>query len=544
MNMRIQKMRKCLLAVGMLCFIASSLVAQKAPKWMKKAEKAVVAITTYGRNDQVLARGNGFFVSETGEVLAAWSLFQNAKRATVTNAKGESIPVDRIIGADEMYDVIRFSVDTEKKTAFLPLASSATLNAEAYLLPPATGKGNAFRKGVITEVTPLKQGFQYYKLAIPLQDTEANLPILSASGEVIGLAQTDASGAKNTSYAVSAAYVQSLSITSADAFSSAYSSIAIKKAWPANVEQAQVLLFLYANQQDAKSYFDTVSDFIQTFPNSAAGYSGRATHYVSQAANTTEASEKAALLEKASADMALSVANAPKKSEALFEKANLIYDYAQIDTACQDARWCMEAAEIAITEAIALDSLPAFYQTAGNIFFVQNKYPEAYEAYMKVCESDMATAQHFYLASKAKERMKGTNIVEIIALLDRAIATYGKAITSAATPYLMERYQWKLRLQQVDAALEDLAMVIRLNPTDIQYPLEEASVMVRTKRYEEALLSADKALELDPNNAVSFRLKGFAYIQLKKQKEACAALAKAIEMGDDVAVKLQEKHCK
>ena len=544
MKLRIQMMRKSMLVACFFCCIASSLMAQKAPKWMKKAKNAVVSITTYGSNDQVLAKGNGFFVSETGEVLSAWSLFKHATRATVSDIKGESMPVDRIIGADELYDVIRFSVKTEKETAYLPLASSVAMNDKAYLLHPETNKEHPFYQGTITEITPLKQGYKYYKFDIPLHGTEANMPILSESGAVIGLAQTDASGAKNTSFAVSAAYAKSLSITSADVFSSTYTSIAIKKAWSSDMEQAQVMLFLLANKQNEQTYFDTLNDFIQTFPTSAVGYNGRAVHYANKAANTTDAAEKATFLEKATADIDLSIEHAPKKSEAFFDKAKLIYDYAQIDTACKNARWRMDAAQTAIEEALSLEPLPVYYQTAGNIFFLQKKYTEAYDAYMKVCESDLATAEMFYLAAKSKEQMRGTNIADIITLLDRAVGTYGQVLTSAATPYLMERYQWKVRLQQFDAALVDLATVFRLNPTDIQYPLEEASLLIRIKRYDDAILCADKALELDPNDAASFRLKGFAYIQLKKQKEACAALKRAVELGDDIAAKLQKKHCK
>ena len=93
--------------------------AKKAPKWMDKQRKAVVTVTTYGKDNQKKASGTGFFITETGEALSGYSLFKDAARATVTDADGKEYPVSRILGADELYDVIKFKVEVPKKAVVL-----------------------------------------------------------------------------------------------------------------------------------------------------------------------------------------------------------------------------------------------------------------------------------------------------------------------------------------------------------------------------------------------------------------------------------------
>ncbi len=82
-----------------------------SPKWVDKAKRAVFSVITYGENDKILNTGNGFFVTEDGVALSDCSLFEGAQRAVVVNSEGVQMPVVSILGANDMYDVIKFRVD-------------------------------------------------------------------------------------------------------------------------------------------------------------------------------------------------------------------------------------------------------------------------------------------------------------------------------------------------------------------------------------------------------------------------------------------------
>ena len=278
-------MKRILLLILICCHLLPATAQKNAPKWMDKSKKAVVLITTYGKDGAKLTSGTGIFVSETGDVLSAYELFKGAEKATVTDTEGKTYPVTRVIGADELYDVIKVKAETPKKVQFFPIAADPlAVGTVAYLLPYSTEKKADFEQGTITEVSKLKDPYSYYKLSVPLEDGRVNSPILNAEGEVFGLAQADASGKKDVSYAVSASYVNNLAVSSTDFLNSVYNNIGIKKAWPVDVEQAQVALFLKGSTQDAKTYLETLNDFIATFQNSADGYLNLANHYAGRRA--------------------------------------------------------------------------------------------------------------------------------------------------------------------------------------------------------------------------------------------------------------------
>ena len=166
-------------------------------------------------------------------------------------------------------------------------------------------------------------------------------------------AQEDASGKKEDSYAVSAGYANSLTIQSADAFNSTYSRIGIRKAWPSDVSQAQVSLYLMASSQDPKTYLATLNDFIATFPDSPDGYLNRANHYAYHRADLapTEA-EQGAYLDKALEDINTASRFSERKGDIWFNRAKLIYGVAAADTTLNKEQWTVDAATEAIQKAI------------------------------------------------------------------------------------------------------------------------------------------------------------------------------------------------
>ena len=576
-------MKQTLLLLILICCHLLPATAQKnAPKWMDKSKKAVVLITTYGKDGAKLTSGTGFYVSETGDVLAAYDLFKGAEKATITDVDGKTYPVTAIVGADELYDVIKVKSEAPKKVQFLPIASDPlAVGTAAYLLPYTTAKTLNFGQGTITEVSKLKDPYSYYKLSIPLEDGQVNAPILNAEGQVFGLAQADASGKKDVSYAVSAAYTNSLSVAAADFLNTVYNNIGIKKAWPADEEQAQVALFLKGSTQDAKIYLETLNDFIATFPNSADGYLNRASHYAGHRAELASTpAEQANYLNKALDDIKTASKFSDKKGDVYYNQAKLIYNVAAGDTTLTDPAWSVQAALETIQKAIQEEDLPVYHQLAGDIHFFLKEYEQAYNEYMVVNNSDLASPTSFYWAAKAKENVTGFNIGDIIALLDGAIEKSGLPLTPEAGQYILERIDWKLRLSQyaeaiadydlyykamngdvtsnfyyyreqakfrsddLEGALADIKEAIRLSPDIPDYRAEEASVYVRMKNYNDALTSIDNALKVAPDFAACYRLKGICYVRMEKKAEACEALNKAKELGDPLAERLIKEHCK
>lgn len=571
-------MKRILLWFLILGSFVWPLFAQKAPKWMEKQKKAIVNITTYKADGTALHNGLGFFVAEDGTLLSAYSMFKDAQKAVVKDANGTTCPVERVLGADELYDVIKLKVQVPKKVSYLEIASGPLAVGEtAYLLPFVNGKEKVMKFGIgkIEEVSKLKDSYHYYKLSFPLQVDWLNAPVFNEAGQVFGLAQDDASGKKEASYAVSAAFAQSLAVSSSDAFNSTYTSIGIKKAWSADREQAKITTYLMENVQDAKTFLATLDDFVATFPDWWESYSRRASHYAYRRKELeNDAASEAVCLDKAKKDEKQAIDLASDKGDALYEYARLVYNVALSDTTLDNQDWSFARSEEILKEAMGKKDAPSFHQLQGDIYYTQGKYAPAYDEYMIVNRSNEANVNSWYMAAKAKSFQTGVNIGDIIQLLDSAVVRCGDPLTANAAPVLLERIDWKLRLMQYkeavadydlyfqalngrvadsfyyyreqakyrmddfEGALTDIRQAMAVAPQVAMYPAEEASILIRQKQYEAALESLDKAIALSPDFAACYRLRGVCYQRMGKASEAKTALEKAKELGDPAAAKL------
>lgn len=170
-------MKKILILPLLLFFLVQGSMAQ-TPKWVEKAKRAVFSIVTYDKNDKMLNTGNGFFVSEDGLALSDYTLFKGAERAVVITSEGKQMPVSLILGANDMYDVIKFRVAiTEKKVPALIVAKTAPVTgADAWMLPYSTQKSIACVTGKVKDVSKVAGEYHYYTLSMHMKDKMVSCP--------------------------------------------------------------------------------------------------------------------------------------------------------------------------------------------------------------------------------------------------------------------------------------------------------------------------------------------------------------------------------
>lgn len=558
----------------LLCLSSQCLMAQKdTPKWVNKAKQAVFSIVTYDKEDKLINTGNGFFVSEDGIALSDYSLFRNAQRAVVITTDGKQLAVKNIMGANDMYDVVKFRVNIEKKVpSFLPVAvTSPVKGAKAYLLPYSTQKDRTCTDGTIKEISPLPGGHHYYTLDMAFNEKMVSCPVTNAEGEVFGMIQADAANTANESYAIGTGFAMELSIDMLSANNAALNKIGIKKALPPTEEQALIFLMVSVSSMNTESYLNLLNDFIEQYPNSAEGYIRRANHYVYNLKD-----DQHFAMAEADLDKALKLSD--KKDEIYYNKAKLIYANQISKSPFKYRDWGYAKALEEAGKALAIAQLPLYQQLRGDIYFALQEYSKAFECYEEVNRSKLATPASFYSAAKSKELMKADRS-EVIALLDSAISRFTKPYSEEAAPYLLERAQNKEQkelyreavadydeyYQTVNGnvndvfyyyreqanykgknfkrALEDIQKALELKPGDISYLAELGAVYLRIARYKEAIETLQEALAIDPKFAACYRLIGFCQTQLGEKDEACENFSKAKELGDEAVQGLIDKNC-
>jgi tetratricopeptide (TPR) repeat protein len=568
-------MKKILILPLLLFFLAQGSMAQ-TPKWVEKAKRAVFSVVTYDKNDKMLNTGNGFFVSEDGLALSDYSLFKGAERAVIITAEGKQMPVSTILGANDMYDVIKFRVAiTEKKVPALVVAKTApAVGADAWMLPYSTQKSIACVSGKVKEVSKVAGEYHYYTLGMQMKDKMVSCPVMNVEGQVFGIAQKSSGlDTVTTCYAAGADFAMAQKISALSLGDAALKSIGIRKGLPETEDQALVYLFMASSSLSSEDYGKLLDDFIRQFPANTDGYLRRANYYVAKA------KDDQSWFDKAVADLNQALKVAQKKDDVYYNIGKLMYAYQLSKPEKTYKDWTYDTALKNVRQAFAIDPLPIYVQLEGDILFARQDYAEALTAYEKVNASNMASAGTFFSAAKTKELLKAEP-KEILVLMDSCIARCPQPITADFAPYLLERAQMNmnagqprnamldydayfkavngqvndlfyyyreqaaLKARQYQRALDDIVKAVELNPTDLTYQAENAVVNLRVGRYEEAIKILNGILKNDPKYGEAYRLLGLCQVQLKKTDEACGNFKKAKELGDPNVDELIKKYCK
>ena len=77
------------------------------PAAVKNAGKAVFTLTTFKADGSLLASSHGIFVGKNGEAISQLKPFEGAASAVVIDNSGKKMNVIRILGANDIYDVIK-----------------------------------------------------------------------------------------------------------------------------------------------------------------------------------------------------------------------------------------------------------------------------------------------------------------------------------------------------------------------------------------------------------------------------------------------------
>ena len=557
------------MVLGILPFYLFTFLPLSAqnPSWVKKAANAVFTLKTFDANNQLIGSSNGFFVGTQGEAVSSYLPFKGAQRAVIIDAQGKEWPVDCIIGANDMYDVAKFKVDIKKPQTLTVASVKAEQGATAWLLPYAAKKAPVCKKATVNAAEVFQNDYAYYTLDMQPDELQTGSPILNDEGEVIGILQPTADAKAQQSYAVSAQFASTMQMSGLGMNSTAMKATGIQKALPDDLEQAQVALFMGASSSDSLQYANFIERFIQKFPQSPDGYIYRARNLTS--------SLRFAEAEK---DMAQALKVADKKDDVHYQYANLIYQHHLLQANTPYEPWSLERGLKESQEAYAINAMPVYLQQQAQLLFTLKKYEEAFQLYQQLATSEMRSADTFYAAAQCRLALKDQE--GAIAQMDSAVNTFSKPYLRAAAPYLMARARLldqagKYRLAVADyneyeklmpgqltadfyylreqtefaghlyqQAIDDIKKAVDMSPQEPAYHAEKASVELRVGMIDEAIVSAQEAIRLAPEQADGHLLLGLGLCAKNQKQEGLQHLQKAKELGHEQAQSLIDKYSK
>ena len=550
--------------ISMICcllFAALSSFAQ--PGWVKNASRSVFTLKTFAADGSLIASSNGFYTGTNGEAVSNFTPFKGASRAVILDAQGKEYQVVGIMGANDMYDVVKFRVNCAKTQPLALCSAVAPVGSEAFLLPYHELK--AVKSGLVRKAEIFQGDYPYYTVALSMGENQVSCPLLNASGQVIGMMQQPAVVGDSLSYAVSVRFVDSLKITGINFNDETLKLTKVKKLLPSDIKEAVLVLYFAGTQVDSAEYVSLIRDFIQQFPSAPDGYTYRA--QIEMADGDFAAAER---------DMEQALKHADAKDDVHYNYARMIYNKEIYQSAQPYAGWSLDKALQQIQSANSINPQPTYRKLEGDILFAKQQYNEAYEIYNNLLSTNLRSADLFFAAARCKEMQKDSTAM--LALMDSTINMFSRPYLKEVAPYLWARsearrnaglyrdaitdlndyetlmaatindnfyyirHQVEIQGRLYQQALNDINRSIQINPNEILYYAEKASLEIRVGLYDQAIATAMECIALNAENSDGYLFLGLGQCLKGQKTEGIKNLQKAKELGDTQADALIERY--
>ena len=526
------------------CLLLSVLSTFAQPGWVKNASRSVFTLKTFAADGSLIASSNGFFTNTNGEAVSNFTPFKGASRAVVIDAQGKELQVAGIIGANDMYDVVKFRVNSSRTQPLALSTSTAPVGSEVYLLPYHELK--AVKSGAVRKAETFMGDNPYYTIALSMGENQVSCPLLNAAGQVIGMMQQPAVFGDSLSYAVSVSFADSLKLTGITFHNETMNLTQVKKLLPTDIKEAALVLYFSGSQTDSAEYVSLIHDFIQQFPSAPDGYTYRAQQEM--AAGNFAAAER---------DMEQALKFGDAKDDTHYIYARMIYNKEIYQSAQPYAGWSLDKALQQIQAANSINPQPTYRQLEGDIRFAKQQYDEAYEIYNSLLSTNLRSPEIFFAAARCKEMQKDT--IAMLALMDSTINMYSRPyLKEAAISDMNEyeslmtatvndnfyyiRHQVEIQGHLYQQALNDINRAIQMNPKEILYYAEKASLEIRVGLYDQAITTANECIAIDTQNSDGYLFLGLAQCLKGQKAEGIRNLQKAKELGDTQADALIDKY--
>ena len=555
MNM---KLRTLILTIALVLGISTNISAQ--PGVVKKAADAAFTLTTFKADGSILATSNGVCISTDGIAISPWKPFIGADKAVIIDAKGQKHEVECLLGANEIYDIVKFQVNG--KTIAAPLTTTVSANDEVWITPMPKS-GNA-EKADVVNVEKFMDKYNYAILKSTATDKLNGAPVFNTKGQVIGL--FNISGDSQSSTDVNYANDFTVNGLSQNDITLRQSGICI--GLPNKIEEAVVALML-SSEKPSNIHEAVVNDFIAKFPQSNDGYYALANIQIAKG-------------EIANADktMQTAVGKVTAKDEAHYNYARLIYR----GTLAQDSEektksvgWTLDKALDEIQKAQSTKANDAYRHLQAQIIFAKGDYAKAYTEFEALTKTKFNNPELYLEMAQSRQHLGATD-QEILDLLNKSIELCDTPYVSTSAPYFYTRgqqlekmgefrkavqdyytyeyfnqgrlgaafyymrEQCEVKARMWQQALQDILIASRLDPKEALYPTEAGSLLLRLNKIDAAISAAQQAIQLDASLPDAYLILGIAQCESKQKEEGLKNIQKAKELGNTQADTFLQKY--
>lgn len=546
-------------------FIVSILVAAECLAQsgaVKKSADAVFVLTTFQKDGSILSTSNGVFVDSEGTAVSPWQPFVGAASAVVVDSKGNKHEVDAIVGANGIYDVAKFKIKGRASAYLQSVASTPTSGQQVWIVP--NKKSASPKSAKISGVETFMDKYSYYILNSDADEMQNGCPVVDDGGKVLGILNSSTTSLSVTDIGLAKDFTSNgMAVTDGT-----LRQTDIRIALPTDEKQAQLALMLASDISGTDKYAATVDEFIKLFPKMNDGYYAGAVSSI----NRKDYAKAENLMQTA-----LKVADKADEAHYNYARIILLARTNEQDEQALPASWTFDKAISETKEAYDISPQFLYQQLEAQILYAKGEYQQAYDKFMELTRTPYKNGDLFYQAMLAKARTGGED-KELLSLLDSAIAVCDTPYTTIAAPYFLERAmqhdkmenyrsamldfyryeaimypqlsaefyytrgQSELRGKLFQPALNDISHAIALDPGNALYWAELASLNLRVKKIEEAIVASEQCIKLAPESSEAYLILGISQAESGRKEEGLQNMAKAKELGNEQADKFMEKY--
>ncbi|MCF0196506.1 MAG: tetratricopeptide repeat protein [Bacteroidaceae bacterium] len=544
----------------LIIFLLTLPLTSLAQKRLKALRALPVSVIAYD-NQNNMRQGQGVRVGENGTIVTEYDMLKGASRAVVIDQAGTESEVKTLEGASSLYNVAKINTGAVPKNFTVPeiYQSPMKVGDVVFILPPY----NADKKAVsvtdtIKKVETFKEQFYYYTLTKTHKERFLGGTVVNEDGQLVGTLQA-ASQTESPSFVMDIHYPLSLSVNAINAKNMDLTAIDLPLQMPTTEDNATAFLF-FADRTNKARYEAYIRTFIQRFPQSATGYTTLADYYLQDNAF-------------ARADSVYEVALQQEgltKDEIHYSRSKAAYTLCTTPQPNKYDKWTAAFALSEAQEANKIRPLPTYTLQEANSLYLLKEYQQACDKYVELTKTNLRSADLFMYAALCRQAIDQESD-KVLALMDSAVACYGKPLPSAAAPIVLTRgktlaqagkpreavkdyneYEHLMAAQlpadfyyerslletkgrMYPAALSDIERAISIEPQEPIYYAEAAALNYRIGEHEQTIKHAEKAIALDPQFADAYRILGVCHKQKGNAAKAKETLQKAKDLGDELA---------
>jgi hypothetical protein len=156
-------------------------------------------------------QGSGFLVTPDGRILTNHHVIRDAESARVKLASGDVYDRVSILGADERRDIAILQISGfDLPTLPLGNSDSVRIGAPVVAIGSPLGLENTVSTGIISGRRQEPEGYQLLQISAPASSGSSGGPVLSRTGDVVGIAVSQKRGGQNLNFAVPINYARGL----------------------------------------------------------------------------------------------------------------------------------------------------------------------------------------------------------------------------------------------------------------------------------------------------------------------------------------------